>query len=335
MTITRIWQSGWETNNVALESTGSTGTVVTAPHTGSYALRMGSTLPTYIVHGAALTQSRTACHFRYAGGSTDAEVISLRSTTTNIVRVQFNPSTLAWTVLCGATTVATAGDTGFTPADTYFHIGVDVKIHASAGWVTVYRDGIAVVSYTGKTDHGGSTHDRLHLGYISASLSSNSCMDNNYWDNTAGEFAPAAPPDLQFFPIRPNGDGTYSQWTGSDSDSTNNYLHVDDVTSDDDSTYTETSNTGQRDGYAMGTVTLADGWIPNAVVLMGVMRKLDAAGLTNAKLFSRVGSANLDGASQSLGTSYRLHTERQTTAPDGGAWNQAALDALEIGILSI
>lgn len=334
MTITRLWQTGWEWNQAALETISANLSAVSAQaKTGTYSLQLtGAATATYQALAAAIAQTRLGLHFRQNGTSTGStpQIFSLRSAGTSVAEVTYNNATGEWRAVCGATVVETVISAMTT--NTWYHIGVDIKIDAAAGWFYVYLDGVPIITFDGDTNDGGANLDRLYLGYTNAShqWGNTAYMDDVYWDETTGEIAPAAPPDLRFYMIAPNADGNYSQWDGNDGNSVNNYLLVDEIAHDSDTTYVSTSTTTEKDSYNATTVAIPGGFSIAAVIPQAVMRKSSAGGTVNAKIGTRYAGNDVVSATKTLATSYSLHSERQVLAPDGGDWDQTKLDAVEL-----
>jgi hypothetical protein len=135
--------------------------------------------------------------------------------------------------------------------------------------------------------------------------------------------------------IRPDGNGNYSAWVGSDADSTDNYLHVDEDPHDSDTSYVETDTATNRDSYTMDNYTLPTGFSVAAVIPMAIAKKVDAGGAVNIQLFTRESATDADSATKTLGTDYQLHNDRQTTKPSGGNWDQTSINAVEVGVEAV
>lgn len=336
MAITRLRQMGaeWRTLPIEFSSASGNSTSTTNPKSGT---TRGLISVVAWTHSATLTQCRAAYHFMHAALTADAakgDIFNLRSgASTVIVRVTYQASTGLWSIICGTATVATATDRAARVYDTYFHVAVDVKIDASAGWVYVYCDGRLVVSFDGDTNEGGANFDTLRLNAVGADgtwQSATYSVDDLYWDDTSGEGAPAAPPDLRFDWLNPNGNGNYSQFVGSDGNSTDNYLLVDEVGSvPADTDYVTTATDALKDSYALTTITVPSGWNILAVIFQVAARKTDVAGTMGLKLGGRYSAVDAVGAKKDLTTAYLLYEERMTTQPGGGAWSQAAVDGVE------
>lgn len=339
MARTRKWQTGFEVNSLALEEVVASGLsaslALAIPKTGTRAVRTGSSDNVHHVESAtAQCQISLHCQHNGTGAGDEPEIVSLRSGTTDIVRLCWDEDDNQFRVYCGSTLVESAAGGTFSEYDLFSHIGIDVKLDATNGWVYVWRDGINLISYDGETNQGGSSADRIALGSVTALQTWDTYIhfDDIWWDDTAGEVAPAAPADLRFPYLTPNGSGNYSEWLGSDGNQVNNYQLVDETPPNADTDYVEGDAAGEQDSYAMTTYTLAAGESFEAVIPLAVAKKQDALSTLDLKVFTRLSSTDVAGAANVLGTDYRLYFVRQTTPPGGGGWDQAAVDGVEVGV---
>ena len=130
--------------------------------------------------------------------------------------------------------------------------------------------------------------------------------------------------------IGPSGNGTYSEFTGSDGNSTDNYLLVDD-TGNDDTDYVASGTLNQRDTYALSNLTNATGTVIG-IEQHFVARKDDVASRAVAPMV-RTGGSDFVGTPQTMTGSYALYSERRLLNPDTGlAWSIADINALEAGV---
>lgn len=345
MTITRIWQAGAELNNILLEFSSRSATSAAASsdaaRTGTYSFRLNaSNVTASKVLSSSLTQARIGCFVNHQGPSPsdNPAVLTLYNTSTQCIQLKFDGTT--FTLLAGSTTLGTALSSEFAVTGAWHHIGLDVNIASSGGWAYLYLDGVELIAFDGDTNDGAASFNTLMIGSPISLQTWNTPMyyDDLYVDNTSGESTPAAPPDYRFLAVIPNGNGYTSEWTGSDGNSTDNYLLVDETPPDDDTSYVETDVSGATDSYTMTNPTIDAGWEVSAVIAMAVARKLNAGGSINLKLATRTEVSGSPTAATSatltLGTTYALVWERRALRPDGGNWSQTTVDALEIGVVS-
>lgn len=134
----------------------------------------------------------------------------------------------------------------------------------------------------------------------------------------------------------PNGNGATSDFTGSDADSTDNYLHLDEALTDDDSTYVESITPGQIDLHAFDDLaTVPDGI--RAVQINNVVRKTEAGSRTMRSV-TRPASTNFFGTSKSLSFSedvdaYVNEFDVYDEDPETNlAWTESGFNATQFGI---
>jgi hypothetical protein len=298
------------------------------PKSGTYSYNpAGST--DYAQWNVNTSQLRTAGHWMATAAAGPASImynIRLLDAQNNVlVGVGFLNNDLK--LYIGGSVQATA--TSLWVQNQYRHIGLDVKIDASAGWANVYIDGVLVASFSGAT--GSNPVTQVRWGGAANSAYGN-YLDDLYLDDSTGESAPAALADRRFVPLYPNANGTYSEGTGSDGNKVDNYLLVDDHSAaNGDTDYVEATALDQRETYNLTTTTIPNGWAVAAVIPIITVEKTDAVVDTKAALMLRYNGTDWQGADQSLPSAYGNRWEQRTTQPDGSAWTQAAIDGLEAG----
>ena len=346
MTVTRLWQAGAEFNEALVEFTTRSSTSFeasnTVARTGTYSFRTGLNSYATQVLTTTYTQLRLGGYVYHAGSEStqSPSLLQLRNGSSVVLDVRWDGANSTLQLYLNTTQVDTALSSEFAQTSTWLHIGVDMKVDASSGWVSVYLDGVEILSFSGDTTVGSTAIDSLIVGSPRSGQRWNNYIyfDDLYIDNLSGESAAAVVPDYRFVPVIPNGNGNSSQWTGSDADSTDNYLLVDETPPDDDTTYVETDVGSDEDDYTMSDITLGAGYEVSAVIPMAYAKKLNAGGALDLKLVTRTevsGSPySASSAAFALGTDYSLHFERRALRPDGGAWDETTVNALEIGVLA-
>ena len=336
MTITRIWQAGAETQSIYEYPTFGGAAAVTVSttqkKTGAAAFLYGNSTNQQAYGIIPISATRQV---RFGGFHHPALIQSmnwfavLNASNTELVRIEFNAD-LSVEIFVANVSVATTAS-GITE-DTWKHWGVDIKVDSSGGWVDVYRDGVLFCTFSGNTGNSDIGYARHGRGVNASDNGYQNYWDDIYIDDTTGESQGTKPPIRRFYFVTPNGNGNYSQWDGSDGNSTDNYLLVDDVPHDTDTTYITTVVADELDSFAMTTFTLLSGQqivsvIPIALAKRNGTTEQLAAG-------TRLSSTDLIGSDQSPSSTYAPIWERQTTKPGSGSWTQADLDALEVVVKS-
>lgn len=337
MTITRRFQATaelgtgtqlleWDTVNVVTVST-------TKAKTGSasFRFRINDWMRKTFTNTA---QARGGFHLNHNGPTAGdvPRLLSLLNGGSVVADIRWNEPTGMIQIYVNAVMVAEAAPGALTAIDTWFHCGFDVFLDAS-GWVKFYVDGTLLVGYEGDTSGAGTVINVMQVG-SSTSLQyweTYAYADNVYLDDSTGESTFAIPPALEFLRYAASGNGTSSQFTGSDGNSTDNYLLVDDFPHDSDTTYVEAASSGLRDLYDTATFTLPGGYAVAAIIPFAVARKTDAGVATTLKLLAKNGGNESLSAAQDLGVSYALEWARNTAQPDASAWTEAGVNAAEYG----
>lgn len=136
--------------------------------------------------------------------------------------------------------------------------------------------------------------------------------------------------DVRIESLVPTGNGNYSQGTGSDGNSTDNYLLVDETDPNEDTDYVSFDTAAEKDSYALANMTQTAGTV-YGVGSMIRARKDDGGTRTMRPLF-RLSGTDQAGTAFTLSTSYLYWKEFFTTKPGGGAYAVADVNNLEGGV---
>lgn len=227
-----------------------------------------------------------------------------------------------------STTVLATSASSLIAASAWNFIEVKFVLHPTAGIFDVRLNGNPLLNFTGNTRNSGTDTTVGKVRYVEVSSAR---MDDFYFHDDTGVVHNSYRGDFKVETLVPNGNGTYSQLTGSDGNSVDNYALVDEMpgsTSD----YAGSSTVGQRDTYALSNLVTASGAVLD-VQVDAMVAKTDPGPATMA-LVERMGSG----------------TERETTAtalpgsaawitsgprpldPENAPWTTASVNALEAGV---
>lgn len=245
------------------------------------------------------------------------------------IYVKINPITRTVEALRGSTVLATAASPAIV-ANVWRYIEVHAKLSDTVGILQVWVDEQLVIDFSGDTKNGGvaTTFDKIGLGYQQYY---GGTMDDFYLLDTTGTTNNNRLGDIDVIALRPNGNGSSTQLTGSDGDQVNNYLLVDDPTTPSITDYTAGSTAGLRDLYALEDVPT------NTAVVRGVKVSYDArkaaAGYAAAKPVLKANGVATNEAAQPLSTSETQYASAiYETDPSGAAWTIPNLNSAEAGI---
>lgn len=331
MAITRIYQSGAENGLGEILSQGVTTLRSDAARTGTYYFRADAHNNESVywnIPDTRQVRAGQAMRWNSFGTLSGGDHMIVHDGVTKLIEVE--P-----VIANGNLLLKVAGvqqdvtiDTPCAIPDIWYHLAMDCKIDNVAGWAYVYLDGVLILSFDGNT--GNVNVDRIRFGtrtdvgvgpfYFD--------VDDVYIDDTTGEAGPEPPPILRFYPVRPNGNGNYSQWDGSDGNQVDNYLLVDEVLPNGDTDYVETDTVDEFDSYDMSTIVLDSNEEIMAVIPIVNAKHTD--GTEEIAVGTRLAGTNLVGADQVPGIAYAFFWERQTAKPGGGAWGQNDINDFEV-----
>lgn len=130
--------------------------------------------------------------------------------------------------------------------------------------------------------------------------------------------------------VKPSGDGNSSQWVGSDGNSVNNSLLVDEALTNDDTDYVASGTVGQKDLYASTNLANATGTIIG--VEQNLVAKKDDVAVREIAGLLRTGATDYPQTTRTMTGSYVLAYERIDTNPNTSLpWAIADINGIEQG----
>lgn len=207
-----------------------------------------------------------------------------------------------------------------------YGIAIRVTIHGSTGTTEVLVDGVAVAALTltgQNTSNVGSWNSVAVRSVGAPGWCDWMVLDGT---NPTGNDPYELIPDVRVDYRPANGNGYLSEFTGSDADSTDNYLHVDETAVDDDTSYVEKLAAG-IDAYAVANSPLAGATLVG-VTHLSTWRKTDA-GVVTAKHGIRASATNYLSSAAALPVSYVTASKCYGVNPAGGAWTEAGFNGIE------
>lgn len=221
---------------------------------------------------------------------------------------------------------------GVISSSTYHYFELCALLSDTVGTADFYVDGATAptLTFSGDTKNGGTKTVFDSFGFHGGSFQH---IDDIYCANGAG----SAPfngrlYDLRCWPVPPNGNGNYSQLVGSDGNSTDNYLHVDEAgASPSSADYNGSATDGQKDTYAFPNLVPTSGVI--ADVRHGFWGVKSDSGPKSLRSVARVNSTDYTGADKALALSQTSYSQRYQINPDtGNPWTVAEINAAEFGV---
>lgn len=234
-----------------------------------------------------------------------------------------------WTLRRGGVTVAS-----FTVSPTlgggWFYIELKATLSDTVGSAEARVNGAVVATFSGDTKNAGTktVFDGVKIA-TPLSAGNNMQMDDFYVCNGAGAYANDFLGDVVVEALRPNGNGSASDFLNSAGDSVNNYQKVDDPTLDT-LDYVESGTSGQRDLYAMTNLSSGSGDILG-VCVVGQANDTDAT-VKSVKAAVKSGASVGTTGARALTTTFSQPAGAFTLNPATGVpFTIAEINAIESG----
>lgn len=230
--------------------------------------------------------------------------------------------------------------TGTTVMNTavWYYIEIQFTVHDSAGTVEVRVNGVPEITLTGQDTRNGGTGiiDQLYCRGIGGIGTGLWHLDDLYVLDSVDSGVSGKPNndflgDIRVEATLPNGNGNSSQLDGSDGNSTDNYLLVDEAAQDGNTTYVESTSPGDKDTYAFGDLSAVVAGSIYGVQILPFSRKTEAGTRTICTVARHSGTEE-DGDDHGLSTSYQYFRSIREEKPGGGGWALSEFNNAEFGV---
>ncbi|MCL5111247.1 MAG: hypothetical protein M1401_20705 [Chloroflexi bacterium] len=332
----RLWHCGFETGNtLEWDLTPGVGVISTSPNArhGTYGFcngTIGKQLPSTYAELYARMGSKVS------GDTNRTSFLFYEGTTLHIeVRVGLAVNGLV-TVYLGTTLIATGYIPGYVLGSWYcVEARVLINDAVGIGRVVVAIDGDyahPIIDFTGDTRNGGTTGliDRFYVQGSNA----NTCVgvvDDVALNDTSGAIHNSWCGDGYGKLLAPNANGDSSQLVGSDGNSVDNYLLVDEVpynTTD----YVESATVGATDLYHVADPALAANEVINSVRVAAIA-KLDLPGTGSIQAGIKTTLEDWATAVALNDTTWKVSQKFYPVDPaDSAAWTEAKVISLQVGV---
>jgi hypothetical protein len=226
------------------------------------------------------------------------------------------------------------------PLTTWVYFECKITIHDTTGAYEIRFDGANVLSAS-NVDTKDSTDTNVFsiiIGNSSGTSSNGVAVATGYYINDfyvcddSGSIANDFLGPCRVDALYPSGNGNSSQWVGSDGNSTDNYLLVDETSPDSDTTYVESGTSTNKDTYAFGDISHTPSNIYG--VQVSAYAKADDAGTRIIGVATRSAAADYNASTtHAVGQSYAYHpTVLETDPATSAAWTKVNLNAAEFGV---
>jgi hypothetical protein len=269
--------------------------------------------------------------FAYRTSGNNAQypsLLSLREGGTDHLILDHNKNTYNLAVYRGATLLATASSPMALSA--WHHIEIKATIHDTNGAVEVRLNGVTVINVTNVDTRNGGASGLINgvvLGVVGGWVAVGN-YDDVYILDTSGSTNNDFLGDCRIHTLVPSGAGSSTQLTPS---AGANWQCVDETAMNADTDFVSSATAGHVDLYAMGDLPTTPAAV-RAVVVSAVVRKTDA-GDRSMKAKLKSGATTATSSTKTLSTTYQIDDTIHEVDPNTlGAWNKAAVDAIEAGV---
>lgn len=232
-----------------------------------------------------------------------------------------------FTIYGPAGTVVATSTTAFAFSVWRF-LEANIIISDTVGLVEIRLGESVIMSYSGDTRNGSATTVAfMDVSGTTAGSAGGVDIDDLYLDD-AGYLG-----DVTVEKLDPTGNGSSTQWLGSDGNSVDNYLLVDDPTTSNMTDYVGDSVSGHLDLYTMSD--LPSGYSVLAIQEIIYAQKSDAGTAPTVLPVAKgqSGTTRTDTAIPALSTTAQAYVSQiRTTDPDGNALTAARVNAMEVGV---
>ena len=247
---------------------------------------------------------------------------------TELGSITFNSVNGKINIYTGTATLVDVGDIPIA-INTWYLLEAHIIISDTVGVIEIRIDGVTDATFSGDTKPGADTVINL----LCYSTLYGVYFDDLAYNDTSGASDNSWCGDGHVIALTPNANGDLSQLVGSDANSTDNYLLVDEFPHDTDTTYVEGSTVDEKDLYNLSECGLSGVTISR---VWGESRTKDtvaAGGL--AAIVLKTNSTEYAGSDIPILTTYTkqiLGTVYLVNPNTAGAWSTDDLDALQAGV---
>jgi hypothetical protein len=333
----RILTEGFEMGDAVAWSTLTSAAVSSVlKRTGNYALRVGSTGTqgnAKYTFSSAMSEGYIRWGFLTSNFGNDAVVFRWLNGVTELGSLRYVAATQAWHLYVGTSSVANVVRPLSVNTPYLFELRINI---ADAGVLDFRIEGVSVLSYSGDTKPDANTaFDVIGWSWTgTAGGAQFQYIDDLAVNDTSGGADNSWCGDGKIIAVWPDGTDTH-QLTGSDADTVDNHLLVDEKPSDDDTTYVQGNVVDERDLYTFAACEIVDAdYTINRIWAEARAKDTVADGGTIALVTKASGGAEVEGGTIALLTSYTIRVisaEQLVNPVDSEPWQAADIDALIAG----
>jgi hypothetical protein len=238
----------------------------------------------------------------------------------------------------GSSWVTLATSTTNIPVNTWHLVEWHIRVHPTAGVSEVKQNGVMTSVYRGPTQWLPQAYSPTRVYWIPNGTATAHYYDDIAINDLSGDSFNSWCGDGYVARILPNGNGDYSQLTGSDGNSTDNYLLVDDPAAhNSDTDYVYSITDGLKDLYNMASMPTLGSNSIRFVQPLAVSRRLNAGSYLDSekvKLGLKTGSTEVWSADTETTAGYTiLRGDKYILNPETGLpWTESEINAIQVGM---
>lgn len=214
------------------------------------------------------------------------------------------------------------------------YIEAHLLLSDTVGVAQVWLDEQLIIDFSGDTRNGGTDLNYNCMQFediMPQSPYSVATWDDLYILDTTGTTNNTRLGDIDVIALRPNGNGSSSQLTGSDGNQVDNYALVDDPGAPSSTDYVSGASAGLTDLYALQD-TPANIQQVQAVRVSYDAQKAAAGYAAMSPVIKANGSTTTQPALPLSTTETQYQSSIMETDPTGAGWTKTTLDGAEIGV---
>ena len=216
-------------------------------------------------------------------------------------------------------------------ADTWYWIEIHIVRSATVGVLQVRIDGNLDIDESNiNTGAGTPTYSRWVAQDLDGSHGHLSYADDIVINDASGSGDNSWPGDIRLEPGVVDASGDVSDWSLSPDGGESDWEDVDEVPATDDTDYLH-HDTDTEEFLLNLPAWAGSNKAPQKVHIWVCARREGANAADQIMIAAKQGGTTVASDGIALLTSYRNYCYTRDTAPDGGAWTNAKIDALQIG----
>lgn len=327
--MTRLFTDGAEMGDLAIwDSVGSSSVSTTTPRSGLYKI---ITPNNHAIMKTILPENELYIRFghyfsNYTGNS---RILTWFNNSTELGGIRYDPAMNKYMIYIGDSTYVASSILPLL-VGTWCLVEVHIKLDDVNGKIELKINGLLDLTvFSGDTKPGtATTINGIRFGGYSDQWFDDIAI-NNISDAVDNSWCG----DGHVINLTPNANGDSSQFVGNDSNSVDNYLLVDEVPSDSDTTYVQSATPNAKDLYNLTPCNLPADY--KVLYVWAEARVKDTTtGAGTIKLLVKTEATEYESADINLSTVYakRIGTLYNLNPNTGLPWTIAQLDALQVGI---